>query len=94
LGVCTDSPFGVFGSFSKIVYHQIYNGGPVTVELSDSVFKNQERFRKVALLIRSFAGMGGQQSQINSLSTATLMDARQHPGSYPYLIVRVWGWSG
>ena len=94
LGVRTDNPFGVFESFSKIDYHQIYNGGPVTVELSDSVFRNQGSIRKVALLVRSFARMGGQQLQINSLSAATLMDARQHPENYPNLIVRVWGWSG
>jgi len=54
----------------------------------------KESIRKVALLVRSFARLGGQQLQINSLSAATLKDARLHPENYPNLIVRVWGWSG
>ena len=93
-GVRTDSPFRVFESFAKIDYQRIYNGGPVTVELSDSVFRNAEGIQKVALLVRSFARMDGQQLQINSLSAATLLAAREHPEQYPNLIVRVWGWSG
>jgi formate C-acetyltransferase len=93
-GVRADSPFRVFDSFSKIDYQRIYNGGPVTVELSDSVFRNAEGIQKVALLVRSFARQGGQQLQINSLSATTLLAAREHPEQYPNLIVRVWGWSG
>jgi formate C-acetyltransferase len=93
-GVRADSPFRVFESFSKIDYQRIYNGGPVTVELSDSVFRNAEGIQKVALLVRSFARLGGQQLQINSLSAVTLLAAREHPEQYPNLIVRVWGWSG
>ncbi len=93
-GVRADSPFRVFESFSKINYRRVYNGGPVTVELSDSVFRNEEGIRKVAMLVRSFARMGGQQLQINSLSAMTLLAAREYPEQYPNLIVRVWGWSG
>ena len=93
-GVRADSPFRVFESFTKIDYQRIYNGGPVTVELSDSVFINEEGIQKVALLVCSFARMGGQQLQINSLSAMTLLAAREHPERYPNLIVRVWGWSG
>jgi formate C-acetyltransferase len=93
-GLRADSPFRAFESFAKIDYQRIYNGGPVTVELSDSVFTNEEGIRKVALLVRSFARMGGQQLQINSLSAMTLLAAREHPEQYPNLIVRVWGWSG
>lgn len=93
-GTRADSPIGVFESFSKIDYHRIYNGGPVTVELSDSVFRNAEGIYKVAMLVRTFARLGGQQLQINSLNASTLLQARDHPEQYPNLIVRVWGWSG
>lgn len=93
-GVRADSPFRVFESFSKIDYQRIYNGGPVTVELSDSVFRNAEGVRKVAMLVRSFARQGGQQLQINSLSAMRLLAAKENPEKYPNLIVRVWGWSG
>lgn len=93
-GVRADSPFRVFESFTKIDYQRIYNGGPVTVELSDSVFRNEEGIRKVGMLVRTFARLGGQQLQINSLNAATLLAGREHPEQYPNLIVRVWGWSG
>ncbi len=93
-GLHNDSPIAAFESFCKLDYQRIFNGGPVTVELSDSVFRNQEGLRKVAMLVRTFVKLGGQQLQINSLNAATLLDAREHPDRYPNLIVRVWGWSG
>ena len=91
-GVRADSPFRIFDSFAKIDYQRIYNGGPVIVELSDSVFTNEEGVQKIALLVRSFARIGRQQLQINSLSAMTLLAAREHPEQYPNLIV--WVWSG
>ena len=38
--------------------------------------------------------LGGHQLQLNAINRDTLIDAKQHPESYPNLIVRVWGWSG
>jgi formate C-acetyltransferase len=93
-GVQADGPLSVFKSFTKIDYQKICNGGPVTIELSDSVFRNQEAIQKVAMLIRTFVCLGGQQLQLNSLNAQTLLEARQHPERYKNLIVRVWGWSG
>jgi formate C-acetyltransferase len=93
-GQRNDSPIAAFESFCQIDYQRIYNGGPVTIELSDSVFRDQEALRKVAMLVRTFVRLGGQQLQINSLNADTLQDARIHPERYPNLIVRVWGWSG
>lgn len=93
-GQRNDSPFAAFESFCKVDYQRIYNGGPVTVELSDSVFHNEESLRKVAMLVRTFVSLGGQQLQINSLNADMLLKAREHPERYPNLIVRVWGWSG
>jgi pyruvate-formate lyase len=64
------------------------------MELSDSVFRDAESARKVAMLVRTFAQLGCQQLQLNSLSLATLLDAKAHPQDHKNLIVRVWGWSG
>ena len=64
------------------------------MELSDSVFRDSESIRKVALLVRIFAQLGCQQLQLNSLNVATLLDAKIHPELHKNLIVRVWGWSG
>lgn len=93
-GVRADGPFSVFQSFAKIDYRRICNGGPITLELSDSVFRDAESIRKVAMLVRTFVQLGCQQLQINSLNAATLLDAKAHPENHANLIVRVWGWSG
>jgi len=87
-------PISVLQSFSKIDYARICNGGPITLELSDAVFRDDESIRKVAMLVRAFAQIGGQQLQINTLNLDTLLDAQKHPELHKNLIVRVWGWSG
>jgi formate C-acetyltransferase len=93
-GVRIRGPFSVLQSFARIDYARIFNGGPITLELSDSVFRTGEDIRKVAMLVRAFAQLGCQQLQLNSLNVETLKDAQLHPDLYPNLIVRVWGWSG
>ena len=93
-GVRVRGPISVLQSFAKIDYRRVCNGGPITMELSDTVFRDPESIRKVAMLVRTFAQLGCQQLQLNSLSLATLLDARAHPEQYKNLIVRVWGWSG
>lgn len=93
-GALTPGPISVFQSFSKIDYTRIINGGPITLELSASVFSHPEAIRKVAMLIRTFAQLGCQQLQVNSLHVETLLDAQLHPEDHQDLIVRVWGWSG
>lgn len=86
-------PFSVLQSFRKIDYRRVYNGGPITMELSDAVFRDRESIRKVAMLVRTFAQLGCQQLQLNTVNLATLLDAQAHPERHQNLIVRVWGWS-
>jgi len=93
-GVRVRGPISTLQSFAKINYRRIFNGGPITMELSDSVFRDRESVRKTAMLVRTFAQLGCQQLQLNSLSLDTLLDARAHPENHKNLIVRVWGWSG
>jgi pyruvate-formate lyase len=94
LGVTVRGPISLLQSFAKIDYQRIFNGGPITMELSDSVFRNPESIRKTAMLVRIFAQLGCQQLQLNALNLGTLLDARKHPEKHKDLIVRVWGWSG
>jgi formate C-acetyltransferase len=93
-GIRVRGPISLLQSFAKIDYRRICNGGPITLELSDTAFRNEEALGKVALLIRAFAQLGGQQLQLNTLNVETLRDARRHPERHRNLIVRVWGWSG
>ena len=93
-GVRVRGPISTLQSFSKINYRRICNGGPITMELSDTVFRDPESIRKVAMLVRIFVQLGCQQLQLNSLNVDTLLDAKAHPEKHKNLIVRVWGWSG
>ncbi len=93
-GVTVRGPLSTLQTFAKIPYDQIVNGGPVTLELADNVFRGDEALDKVALLVRAFAQVGCQQMQINTVNLATLEDAQRHPEQHRHLIVRVWGWSG
>lgn len=92
--VAVAGPFSVLQSFSRIDYRRICNGGPITMELSDSVFTGRDAIAKVAMFIRAFVRSGCQQLQLNTLNVETLRDAQRHPELHKNLVVRVWGWSG
>jgi formate C-acetyltransferase len=87
-------PLSVIQSFTKHDMTRISNGGPLTMELHDTVFRNEEGEKKVAKLVQAFIMLGGHQLQLNSVNRDRLLDAEAHPEKYPNLIVRVWGWSG
>ena len=87
-------PLSVLQSFAKLDYRRICNGGPLTMELADSLFRGTEAVEKVALFIRAFVRSGCQQMQLNTLNVDTLRDAQLHPELHRNLVVRVWGWSG
>lgn len=87
-------PLSVIRAMARPALRRVMNGGPLTLELHDTVFKNEEGSEKVAMLVRSFIQLGGHQLQLNAVSRDTLLDAQEHPENHKGLIVRVWGWSG
>lgn len=89
-----DGPLSAIQSFTKFDMKRITNGGPFTMEVHDTVFRNEEGEKKVAMLVKSFIELGGHQMQLNAVNRERLLDAQKHPENYPNLIVRVWGWSG
>ncbi len=89
-----DGPLSVIKSFAGAPFQRVMNGGPLTMELHDTVFKGEEGCRKVAQLVQSFIRMGGHQMQLNAINREQLLDAQRHPENHQGLIVRVWGWSG
>ncbi len=87
-------PLSVLQAMARPTLNLVCNGGPVTLELHDTVFKNAEGIRKVAQLVRTYILLGGHQLQLNAVSRETLLDAQKNPSEHKNLIVRVWGWSG
>ncbi len=94
LNTKVNGPISIIRSFSKPNMQKIVNGGPLTLELHDTIFRNSESISKVASLVKSFMDMGGQQLQINAVNREKLLEAKKHPENHKNLIVRVWGWSG
>ncbi len=94
LNVKLDGPVSLIKSFVKPALGEVINGGPLTIEFSDTVFRNDEAIAKVAALVKLFIDLGGHQLQLNTVNREQLLDAQAHPEQYRNLIVRVWGWSG
>lgn len=87
-------PVSVIKSFTKPDLTKTINGGPLTLEFDQSVFRNTESVSKLGMLVRTFVNLGGHQLQLNAVNKEKLLDAKKHPEKYRNLIVRVWGWSG
>ncbi len=94
LNVQVKGPVSIVRSFTKPDLKQVCNGGPLTLEIHDSAFREADGVRKVAQLVSLFCKRGGHQLQLNAVNSDKLKDAQLHPENYRNLIVRVWGWSG
>ena len=94
LNIRLNGPVSLIKSFSKPDLKRTINGGPLTIEFSESVFTQEESITKVAQLVKLFVQRGGHQLQLNTVNRERMLDAQKHPENYRNLIVRVWGWSG
>lgn len=94
LFIHSKGPVSIIKSFTKPNLSRVINGGPLTIELHDTLFRGEESITKVAALVKSYIDLGGHQMQINAVNRDTMLDAQKHPENYHNLIVRVWGWSG
>lgn len=94
IGAKTNGLLSVIKSFSYFDMTKLINGGPLTIEIHDNIYRNEDGIIKTAMMVKSYIDRGGHQLQINSISREKLIDAQKHPENYPNLVVRVWGWSG
>ena len=94
LDVQVKGPLSVIRSFTEPDLGRVCNGGPLTIEVHDSAFREADGVEKVAQLVKFFVDRGGHQLQINAINRETLVDAQRNPDLHRHLIVRVWGWSG
>ena len=94
LNIRLNGPVSLIKSFTKPDLKKVMNGGPLTIEFSESVFSQEESITKVAQLVQMFIRRGGHQIQLNTVNRERMLDAQKHPENYRNLIVRVWGWSG
>jgi len=86
-------PLSVIASFGKCHFEQAINGGPLTLEFSNSMFSSDDSIGKVARLVKTYMDRGGHQLQLNAVDLERLRDAQRNPERHPQLVVRIWGWS-
>ena len=86
-------PVSVVKSFTKQHFVNAINGGPLTLEFHNSVFKGDDALAKVASIVKFFIDRGGHQLQLNAVNLETMKDAQIHPEDHQRLVVRIWGWS-
>ena len=94
LFITKTGPLSVMRGFALPSLPLAINGGPMTLELHDTVFKAEDSVEKVARLVRNYILQGGHQLQLNAVNSEKMRKAQEHPEEYGDLIVRVWGWSG
>lgn len=94
LFLANSGPLSVLMGFTPENLLRTANGGPMTFELHDTVFKTPDSVKKVAALVKAYIDNGGHQLQINAVNHEKLVAAQKNPDAYRDLIVRVWGWSG
>jgi formate C-acetyltransferase len=93
-GVKAKGILSIFNSYGKLPYNRLCNGGPITLELAPTYFRNPDALNKGINIIKAFVKSRCQQLQMNLLDREKLIDAQKKPENYRDLVVRVWGWSG
>ncbi len=88
-----NGPTASLSSVACLDNNLIANGYALNEKLDLALIKDPSRNRLVEALIRGFFASGGMQVQFNVVDPAILIDAREHPGQYRGLVVRVSGYS-
>ena len=88
-----DGPFSVVQSMTRPDLTKTINGGPLTLEFHDTMFKAPDATAKVGQFVKQYILHGGHQLQLNAVNADTLRAAQKDPEAYRQLIVRIWGWS-
>jgi trans-4-hydroxy-L-proline dehydratase len=92
-GCNRSGPTATLRSLSRPDYRLAPGGAALNLRLSPSHFTGEGGLDLLASLVRSYAAMGGEQLQVNMVSTATLRSARDNPEDYRDLVVRVAGFT-
>jgi formate C-acetyltransferase len=92
-GYDKNGPTAVIASIAHIKQSDFPNGTLMNLKFHPTALQGEEGVRKLSQLIETYFDLGGMELQINVVSTDTLKQARQEPGKYKDLVVRVAGFS-
>ncbi|HOW09355.1 MAG TPA: glycyl radical protein [Bacteroidales bacterium] len=91
-GVDSHGPTSVIKSASKID-HLRTGGTLLNQKFSPQFFEDEDSYKCLTALIRSYFSLDGHHIQFNVVNAETLRDAQKHPELHRDLIVRVAGYS-
>ncbi len=92
-GADRTGPTAALQSVARLPLHLARNGINVNLALDPWAVADAPGVRRLQELIDGGFAAGCMQLQVNVLSPEILRDARDHPGKYPGLLVRVSGYS-
>lgn len=90
-GVRRKDPTALILSAAKLPQAAFFGGQPIDVNFAPQTVR--EHGAEIARLIAVYLERGGLQMQVNSLSSALLWDAIDHPERHGDLVVRIGGFS-
>ena len=86
-------PTALLNSVVRLDSYKAVGSTLLNAKLHPRVFDDPENMAKVAALIKTYFLNKGQHIQLNVIDAETLRDAQKHPEEYPFLVVRVAGFS-
>ncbi len=92
-GADKKGPTALFNSVSSIGFERAHNGVNVNAKFDTATLKGEHGKKVLEALLITYFKKGGMQLQVNVLDTNMLRDAKENPEKYPWLIVRVSGYS-
>ncbi len=76
------------------INQKLFSGGqPIDLYFDKFMLDDKEKRDKIKSLIKTYFELGGLQLQVNSIDVDLLEKAYEKPEDYPYLIVRIGGYS-
>ena len=92
-GADKKGPTALLNSVSSIDFERAHNGVNVNAKFDTATLKGEHGKEILKALLLTYFKKGGMQVQLNVLDTEMLKHAKEHPDQYPWLIVRVSGYS-
>lgn len=86
-------PTGVILSAASLNQYMYSGGQPIDLYFDRALLESKTQRDKIKVLIKTYFELGGLQLQVNCIDVELLKAAYKEPDKYPYLIVRIGGYS-
>lgn len=92
-GMDKKGPTALLNSVNRIDFTNIANGVNLNLKFEQHLLNKEAGRQAFSSIVKTYFKKGGMQFQVNVLDPKVLMEAKENPELYPYLLVRVSGYS-